>query len=110
MNLTEKNNLVRAALAEVNSKALNDEIDYFIEIDKEEVRDPDYYDALSQANDRGEEWNDRQLVVPSRRALIILGVVKVATEEQLARTETLGNRKKYWFKLDGKKYQFDTHL
>lgn len=109
MSSQAKNNRVAAAINEVNSIALYDEIEYRIELQKDEGHKLDYYTALNDAEQMAEDYQDRALLTAARKALIKLGVYRAMTETQLANTFTSGG-KNYAFKMDGKKYAFERHL
>jgi hypothetical protein len=110
MTLDEMNRTIKTALALLNNKALNEEVEHFLYIDDDEQRPRDYYDALCQAEQLAEYNNERKVLTPARTILISLGVYVVVTEEQLANTMTLGGGKKYAFQLGGLKYNFEKHL
>lgn len=110
MNREKANTLIRAELARVSSKALNDEIEHFLSIDDDEDRPHDYYDAIDQAYDLAIDVNDRKVIVPARRVLIAIGVYRIITEDEIANTVTLGRGKKYDFQHEGAKYVFENHL
>ncbi len=109
MRLQTKNDLVINAVNTVGSRALADEINYYIEIDDDEHRPRNYYDALNQTEERAEYNADRSLLIPARKALIILNVYQPMTKQELRNTET-SHGKNYAFKMNKKKYTFRRHL
>jgi hypothetical protein len=114
MTLQERNDLVKAALAEVASPELQEEVEYYLDIDDEEQRPHDYYDALEQAESLAEDCGDRKTLTAARKALIALGVYRHWTDEELACiqvfTSSSRSHKKWDFILGGKKYKFENHL
>ena len=109
-----RNDLVKLALANINNKALNDEIEHFMCIDREESdcedHDYDLYDALDEAHDLACDINDRKVLTPARKVLIEIGCIKHITDEDLQYIQTFGRGKKYDFILGGKKYVWEKHL
>jgi len=114
MNLKERNALVKAAIAEIDSSELNDEIEYYLSIDDDEQRPHDYYDALEQAESLSEDIGDRKMLRSARKALIQLGVYRHWTDEELSHVQVFSSsgrsHKKWDFILGGKKYRFEDHL
>lgn len=110
MNREQANEIIKAELARINSRALNHEVRHFLSIDDDEGRPHDYYDAIDQAHNLAHDVNDRKVLTAARRVLIAVGVYRVITEEEIRRTVTMGRGRKYDFQLDGVKYVFDNHL
>ena len=111
----ERNELTKAALARVNSKALNSEVEHFLSVDDDEQRPHDYYDAVTQAYDLAEYGNERPLMTACRKVLIDLGYYKEVSREYLASVTSFcrGGQKQGIapdFKLGGKLYVFDNHI
>lgn len=106
-----RNELTKAALAKVNDKHLNGEVEHFLSVDDDEQRPHDYYDAVEQSLDLADDYADRKVLVPARRVLIELGVYKVVTREYLAGITTLeGQGIAPDFKLGGLLYLFKRGL
>lgn len=103
-----RNYLTRIALENVASRVLNEEVEYFMSIDREEPG-YDLYNALNDAYDLALDNRDRRVVTASRKVLIEIGCWRHVTDEELARTETTAG-KKYDFSLGGKKYVWEKHL
>lgn len=103
MSLDQK---VRAAIAKHSTPALRDEIEYHLEIDREEPID--LYTILNDISDREDDNESRTFQRPLRKIFIELGVYIPKTDEQIRNTVTLGG-KKYAFQMDGTKYDFNKH-
>lgn len=109
MNLEQRNRLVSAALDKVDSAALHEEVEFRLNIDAEEQRESDVYQALLDAEETFAEWRQRGALKAARRVLIDLGVYKPMTDDQVA--TTIRTRGPAWdFKLNNVPYQFDRHL
>lgn len=102
----------RLAIEAVDRKELNEEIEYRLELQRENEDNEDDFDdwllALLDAEEFAENTlsgydKSRTLLTACRRALIKLGKYRVITAGELARTQTLGG-KKFDFQLGGKKY------
>ncbi len=116
LTFAERNELTKAALARVNSKALNSEVEHFLSVDDDERRPHDYYDAIDQAYALAEYHNERALMTACRKVLIDLGYYKEVSREYLdgitCFSSSTGRTTKGTpnFKLDGKLYLFDNRI
>ena len=97
------------ALDDNANASLWDEIEYRIDIDDEENREPDYYQALLDAEEIAEYYNDRPMLNAARKTLISLGVYSAMSQHEIENTFTSGG-KNYAFKMYKKKYKFREHL
>ena len=91
---------------------LKEEIEYQLDIEREEGESYDIVDAFEDIEDRADEdptFHPRQLVKNVRKIAINLGMYKEISDDELrAIASTAG--KKYSFILDGKKYIFVRRL
>ena len=114
MTLEDRNQATRDALDKVNSRKLLAELQYYLEIDDDENRSRDLYAALRAIEDRASPNQEPSLLAAARRALIILGVYREVTPEELAGSVTLRGGKQRPsrpdFRLNRKAYRFEKHL
>lgn len=103
-----RDDLTKAALAKLDSKILNEEVEHQMSVDRE---DDGYglYDAVNDAYDIALDNAHRQIITAARKVLIDIGCWKHITDEELDYVETFGG-KKYDFILGGKKYVWEKHL
>ena len=112
----ERNELTKAAIARVNNKMLNSEVDHFLSVDDDEQRPHDYYDAVMQAYELAEYGNERPLMAACRRILIELGYYRETTREELSHVHWFSSSTGRMttgtpdFKLNGKLYVFENHI
>lgn len=106
INIAYQSKDARLAIADVDRKALNDEVEYRLEVQRE---GEDYvFDnwllALLDTEEWAEDTKQRALLNAARRALITLGKYRIITAGELSRTQRFGRGKKYDFTLSGKRY------
>lgn len=109
MNAVRKQSeAARLAIESVAHKELSDEIEYRLELQRENPDNDDDFDnymlALMDSEEFAENTESRVLLNKCRRALIALGHYRIITPGELARIQTFGGRKKYDFQLSGKRY------
>ena len=105
--IAHRNKETRLAIEQVAHKELTDEIEYRLELQRENTDNndgDDWYLALMDAEEFAENTESRVLLNKCRRALIALGKYKIITPGELARIQTFGGRKKFDFQLSGQKY------
>lgn len=114
MTLSDRNDTVRKALDKVNCKRLNNDVEYYLDIDDDEERPQDVYEAVIQAEEFAEEHGDRPVLLAARRVLIALGVYARMTLEEIDSTTVWstggGRRVPGSFKYRGEPYHFVGHL
>lgn len=104
----ELNEKIQKLLNQYASIALEEEIEYHLGIDREDG-ELDLYSILNDIEAAEQDNGSRQFERALRRIFIGLDVYRAMTFDDIQRTTTLGGRKAWCFKLDGKPYRFNKH-
>jgi hypothetical protein len=103
------------ALLAATTGELRAEIQYLVDLDRDDAEDPaGPYDMVDAFRDILDRVDEPEYATPAfrrdvRRLAVALGVYRVVTDRELART-VVSRGPKYDFKLDGRKYVFERHL
>ena len=97
------------AITRYTTPALDDEIQYHLDIDHEDDWTDSLYQILLDIEDRELDNGGRKLLTPLRRIFIELGVYRAISDAEIRNTQTLPGGRKFDFQLDGQKYTFDKH-